>query len=1101
MRQVCWPAGPEKLESAENNSRLYSAFYIYIFQIPLIHSNYTVVILPREIINKPSAFMSNAVLMAQATEKTSAQRRGNTAELLGAMAFVVIFAVGNYLVPFSPKAVHVWADLFWTLGALIAALRCLVLARTLQGPVRTAWRLFGLGCGAWFAGMLVWDYQELWLGEFTPFPGLSDLGYYLFAILFGAGLVFIAGQRMHAPLTLLEICQFGIFLSCIVLAHLVIFAPVLLAGEFSSQYVVSALAYPVLYMTLLAYGVAMLWRMDRSAQGTLRLIVPAVAAHALTNSLYAYALLDHNYQAGNYLDILWVIGFALIYQAAVRQQASAGQVVAEDGRTADPYARARLTPVISIGLTIAVVIAFRQRLTPEIYPWLLPPVLLLLLFVALREWAGGTLEAGLTRAIRASEEQLRRIFDISPVMIALTRRGDGTFIDVNEAFVVNTGYSRDELIGKSAVDLGIWNRPEDRERLLGQLQVEGTVRGLDVRICTKSGEARDILASVARIAIGDEECLLSIALDVTERQRTAEEMRKLARALEQSGDMVLITDHEGLIEYINPAFERITGYTSAEVIGRRSNILRSGMQGPEFYRTLWERILRGETFSEIFINRARDGAIFYEQKTITPLRNAAGEITNFVATGRDISERIKTEERLQYLAGHDTLTTLPNRAQLLDHLQATLAAARAHTRQLAVLFLDLDRFKNINDSLGHDAGDRLLQDLANRLRNHLRAHDRIARFGGDEFVVVMDNIASVNDAGILASRLIESLIEPFEIAGSRLHVSVSVGISLFPDDGEDSGSLLKHADAAMYRAKEMGGNRYQFYSADIGAHARRRLTLENHLRRALERGEFVLHYQPQVDGRSGRILGCEALLRWQHADQGLVPPADFIPLLEETGLIVPVGRWVLETACAQLGLWRRSGYDSLAMAVNISSQQIHEVGLQELVAHLLGRYDIVPDQLELEITESTLMQHIPNTADTLSALVGLGVRIALDDFGTGYSSLSYLHRFPIDTLKVDRAFVSNIPGPADDTAIVEAIIALARSLHLRVIAEGVETQVQREFLNGLGCDVMQGYLFSRPVTADAFAQLLAKADPWPALASMPSALAASGARSNSRRGY
>ena len=1038
--------------------------------------------------------MSEASVTGQTAAQSGARNRRHTAELLGAAAFVGVFAIGAYFVPFSPRAVHVWADLFWTAGSLLAALRCFMLARTLAGPVRTAWRLFGLACGAWFAGMLVWDYQELWLGEYTPFPGLSDLGYYLFAILFGAGLVFVSGRRLYTPVTLLEISQFGIFLSCILLGHLVIFAPVLLAGEFTLLYLISALGYPVLYMTLLAYSVVLLWRQERGAPSTLALLVPAIAAHALTNSLYAYALLGRSYQAGNQLDILWVTGFALIYQAAVRQQASAGQTGAADARPRDPYASARLAPVVAIGLAIAVVIAFWPRLTPEIYPWLLSQVLLLLLFVALREWAGGTLEARLTAAASASEERLRRIFDISPVMIAISRRADGVFIDINEAYAGITGYRRDELIGRSSLELGIWHRPEERGTLLERLQADGAVRGVDMKIRTRSGEIRDVLASFIPISIKDEACLLGVALDITERQRTAAQMRKLARALEQSADMVMITDREGVIEYVNPAFERTTGYGAAEVCGQRPNMLRSGMQGQEFYRVLWQRILAGEVFSEVFINRSRAGEIYYEQKTITPLRDAAGEITHFVATGRDISERIKFEERLRYLAEHDTLTTLPNRTQLLDQLQTILAAARARARLVAVLFLDLDRFKNINDTLGHAAGDDLLLELGRRLRGHLRTHDRIARFGGDEFVIVMDELARAEDASTLASRLLESIARPFDIAGSRLHVSASIGISLFPGDGEDSGTLLKQADAAMYRAKERGGNRYMFYAADIGAHAHRRLTLENHLRQALDRGEFVLHYQPQVDGRSGRILGCEALLRWRQPEQGLVPPADFIPLLEETGLIVPVGRWVLETACAQLADWRHSHDGGLTMAVNISSRQFHEGGLPELVAGLVQRHALDPARLELEITESTLMQHIPNTADTLAALVGLGVGIALDDFGTGYSSLNYLRRFPIDTLKVDRAFIGNIPGHADDTAIVEAIIALARTLHLRVIAEGVETLVQREFLGELGCQAMQGYLFSRPVPAADFARLLAGPCQWEVSAAAAVAGAGAGGR-------
>lgn len=712
-----------------------------------------------------------------------------------------------------------------------------------------------------------------------------------------------------------------------------------------------------------------------------------------------------------------------------------------------------------------VIIAFRNQITATTYHWLFPPMLLLMLFVALREWASSTLETRHAEAIRNSEAQLRQIFSISPALIAITRRDDATLIEINDAFAEITGYNRSELLGTSALRLGRWGDAQ------GQSSTQ-TVRDLDIRLTDRHGGVHEVLASFTPLRIGTEDCLLGVALDVTARRQTETEMRKLSRALEQTADTVMITDRDGVIEYVNPSFERITGYAATEAVGKRPSILRSGKQGPDFYRAMWKRITMGDVFSDIFVNRSRAGELYYEQKTITPLRDASGDITHFVATGRDISERVEFEERLRYLAHHDTLTALPNRAMLLDHLQTVLAAARAQSRMVAVLFLDLDCFKNINDTLGHDVGDSLLLDLGRRLHEHLRTHDNIARFGGDEFVIVMDDIDGPDDAGILAQRILDTLTRPFDIAGSQLHVGASIGISLFPADGEDSGSLLKNADAAMYRAKEAGGGGYIFYSEDMGAHALRRLTLENSLRLAVERSEFVLYYQPQVDASSGRVIGCEALLRWQHPKQGLMPPAEFIPLLEETGLIAPVGRWVLETACAQLAAWRRDGHGAISLAVNIASRQFQESGLADLVGGLLQRHQIDPRHLELEITESTLMKHTPATAETLNALARLGVRIALDDFGTGYSSLNYLRRLPIDTLKVDRSFVRDIPDDKDDAAIAQAIVALAQSLHLRVIGEGVETPAQREFLRGLGCEIMQGYLFGKPVPAADFARML-----------------------------
>ncbi len=1014
----------------------------------------------------PSAQTPSTAHMAQLVQNS---RRF---ELIGLVVFLSVFMLGKHLFLLDQHAIHWWSDMFWTAAAGITALRCFKTARRQTGAEAQAWRLFGLGCLAWFGGMLAWDYQELVLGVYTPFPALSDLGYYLFAVLFGIGFVHYHGSGPRPP-SLLELSQFGIFICCIVLSHLVIFAVPLQTQETTTLYLAGALAYPALYMALLIHSVTTLWlRVRGPTRYALGLVVAGITVHALANSLYAYSLLGRSYQAGNYLDVAWLVGFALIYWgAAAYPSNTAGENTSTDEGSAAPRL-SRLIPIISIGITILVILAFNHNLQPTTYEQMFPAAILLMLFVALREWASSTLEAHQAAAIRRSEAQLRRIFSISPVMTAISRRSDGMFLDVNDTYTETTGYSRDELIGKSSLQLGVWEQPQDRQRMIERLKTEGFVRGLDQQIRTKSGEIIQVLASFTPIMIEDEEYLLGTALDITEREHTATEMRKLARALEQTADIVMITDRAGIIEYVNPAFTAVTGYSNAEAIGQRPSLLHSDKQGPDFYNALWSVILSGEVFSDVFINKTKDGTLYYEQKTITPLRDAHGEITHFVATGRDISSRIEIEEQLRFLAQHDTLTALPNRVKLLDHLMKTLASARAHRRMVAVLFLDIDRFKNINDTLGHDAGDTMLREMGKRLHQRLRTHDSIARFGGDEFVIVMDEVASANDASTLALRILEALTQPFHISDTTLHITISIGISLFPNDGEDSSTLLKNADAAMYRAKERGGNNYQFYSADMGAHAERRLTLENDLRLALERGEFVLHYQPQIAADSGKIIGCEALLRWQHPQQGLVPPLEFIGILEETGLIVPVGRWVLETACAQLAAWRQRGQSQFTMAVNIASRQFQEPGLTEFVTELLQKHTLEPQFLELEITESTLMQHIPTTADTLTTLAKLGVRIALDDFGTGYSSLSYLRRFPIDTLKIDREFVRDIPGDADDTAITRAIIALAQSLHLRIVAEGVETEEQRRFLSGFGCESMQGYLFSKPVPAADFDKLL-----------------------------
>jgi len=571
------------------------------------------------------------------------------------------------------------------------------------------------------------------------------------------------------------------------------------------------------------------------------------------------------------------------------------------------------------------------------------------------------------------------------------------------------------------------------------------------------------------------EIFASRAATELERLRAETQMQKLSSAIEQTADMVIITDRKGKIEYVNPAFERTTGYAAAEAIGRTPSLVKSGKQDTALYQKLWQTILSGEVYNEVLINRRKDGSLYYEEKTITPLKDETGRVTHFISTGKDVTERMQTQERLEFMAQHDALTALPNRALLLDRLKQSVARARWHQRMVAVLFIDLDRFKTINDTLGHEAGDQLLMQLGERFSRIVREGDTVGRFGGDEFVILLDDVASDKDISGVAQKVLDALKAPFDIQQQHLYISASIGISLFPNDGEDGNTLLRNADIAMYRAKEMGKNTYQFYSADMSARAFERLSLESSLRHALERQEFVLHYQPQFDVRTGRIFGVEALLRWQHPDFGLVPPADFISLLEETGLIVPVGEWVLEEAGRQISAWNEVGHRNLRLSVNLSPRQAQASTLLATVQRVLSQQPDAVGWLELEITEGLLVQQSQPLMETFDALRALGVRLSIDDFGTGYSSLAYLRRLPIDSLKVDRSFVRDVPGDADDSAIVTTIIAMAQSLRLEVIAEGVENSEQRDFLSAYGCTRMQGYLFAQPMPAAELTRLLAGA--------------------------
>jgi diguanylate cyclase (GGDEF)-like protein len=446
-----------------------------------------------------------------------------------------------------------------------------------------------------------------------------------------------------------------------------------------------------------------------------------------------------------------------------------------------------------------------------------------------------------------------------------------------------------------------------------------------------------------------------------------------------------------------------------------------------------------------------------------------------MGTGYDLMRTIteRTQANLYSLAHIDALTGLPNRLLFLDRLNQTMVQAHRNERLVAVMLLDLDRFKAINDTLGHTMGDLLLKSVAERLATCVREDDTVARLGGDEFTVLLPEIRYIQDAAAVAQKILDALAQPFFLDGHEVFIGASIGISLYPFDDELS-ALLRNADTAMYVSKQHGGNTYQFYTAEMSTASLRRLSLEGALRRALERGEFVLHYQPQIDLARGEIVGAEALVRWQHPDLGLLGPMEFIPLAEENGLIIPLGEWVLRAACAQNRAWQNAGLPPIRVAVNLSVRQFHQKNLADIVARILGQTGLDAHRLELEITESCLMQNTQTTVTLLTELNRLGVRISIDDFGTGYSSLAYLKRFPIDTLKIDRSFVCDIDTDPNDAAIVKAIIALAQSLEMHVIAEGVETQNQLDFLRTYQCNEIQGYLISRPLPAGDFAALLAR---------------------------
>jgi diguanylate cyclase (GGDEF)-like protein/PAS domain S-box-containing protein len=652
-----------------------------------------------------------------------------------------------------------------------------------------------------------------------------------------------------------------------------------------------------------------------------------------------------------------------------------------------------------------------------------------------------------TNALTWSDE-IYRIFEIDP------RQFGASY----ETFLAAVHPEDRELVDRTYTD-SVKNRtPYD---LVHRLRMpDGRVKYIHERCETTYGEDGRALRS------------LGTAQDITERRQSEDLVARLGRILDHSSNEIYVFCAESLrFIQVNEGARRNLGYTMDEL----KNLTPLDLK-PEFRREQFETLLaplrRREQEVATFetLHRRKDGSLYPVE---VRLHYSADETPPvFVAVIQDISDRKHAEERLSYLAYYDSLTGLPNRALLRDRLKRELVEANRNQRLVAVMFLDLDRFKFINDTLGHTVGDQLLQEVAQRLTGCVRAGDTVARLGGDEFTVVVASMVHVDDATRIAQKILERFAPPFTIEGKELYVTPSIGITLYPFDDADPDMLLKNADAAMYHAKESGRNTFQFFTAELNLRAERRLELETALRHALARGEFLLHYQPLVDMTSGNIMGLEALLRWQRPGAGLVPPMEFIPLAEDTGLIVPIGEWVLEQACAQLRAWHKRGFPELRIAVNLSVKQLQDRDFVASVKRILRKTRLPARCLDLELTESQLMQDPEATAAIMYRLHALGVRFSVDDFGTGYSSLSYLKRFPIDFLKIDRSFVRDIATDPNDAAITRAIIAMAHTLDIQVIAEGVESNAQLEFLRGQGCDISQGYYCSEPLAGETFGDLL-----------------------------
>lgn len=577
---------------------------------------------------------------------------------------------------------------------------------------------------------------------------------------------------------------------------------------------------------------------------------------------------------------------------------------------------------------------------------------------------------------------------------------------------------------------------------------------------------------VAHLSAAIHAMVNNLTWEINERKKAEVQLRLSATVFANNSEAIVITNAQNCIVRVNDAFMRISGYTEEEVLGKNPRMFASGKMTVDFYKNMWGHFLEHDGWSGEIWNKRKNGEVFPEWLILSLVRDEEGKIVNHIAIYSDITERKREEDRIQFLASHDVLTNLPNRSLLSDRLAQALAFAERNQNKVGVMFIDLDHFKNINDSLGHDVGDALLKQVSERISQCLRRTDTIARLGGDEFVAVLPEIASENEVAYVAEKILESFAGKFVVDGHQLSVTPSVGMSIYPEDGVDVTTLLRNADMAMYRAKDVGRNTLQFYRAEMTQSINERLQLEMALRQSISNKELYLVYQPQINIASGDMVGMEALLRWQHPVLGSVSPVRFIPVAEESGLILEMGEWVLREVCLQGRIWQAQGYKLVPIAVNVSGVQFKRGNIVERVRAILNETKYAPALIELEITESVLMDLGDSSLEVMSELKALGVHLALDDFGTGYSSLSRLKTFPLDYLKIDQSFVRDISTDPDDAAIVRAVLSMSHEMGISVIAEGVETKEQLAFLTELQCKEYQGYLFSRPVLPDAIEQYL-----------------------------
>jgi diguanylate cyclase (GGDEF)-like protein/PAS domain S-box-containing protein len=1026
--------------------------------------------------------------MAPVDRRVSGEARQQTffdqrrLKVWGAVALAIAcFFAGRFLV----SDIHLWTNLSWDVAALLAMLKSFSAARhATDARSNLAWRNFGAGCLAWFIGMLLWTYHEEVRSVSTPFPSVADAGYLARAIFFAIGLSYYRTDHPDSDLGRVVLANLGIALLAMLIAVLISFRVSTFNFEHDFVYTATALAYPVLCLAVAIFGLFHLGLHAKPEhQVEVRLITLGLTVHGIASTLYAHQLLGRSYEVGAYMDGAWIVACAAQYLAAHEsmQVHHDGAATAYDSSPASSlrvFLRAQLPAIVLVALALNVY-AFRADVNERLIALCLPPFILLAVLFGVRDRLVHAIETRALRAasdagaaLRKTEEYYRIAFEAAHdhMWVWDIRTDVLTWVDSSKDFL---GYRPEQLPTDALFRTLI--HPDDRPRYDASVSqaMQGTDDTWEIEIRFRRADGtyawiRDS-ARFMRDERGQVISMIGSRTDITVRKNAEEALRASAArytALIEAAPDAIYVNRGGKIVLANQACVRLFGARSTdEVLGRSP----FDFIHPSFHAVARERIEQmtqaGKSlpFVDQKVQRL-DGSSVDVEVASAPFVD--GKTTAVHVVLRDISERKASEERIRRLAELDFLTGLPNRVLLQDRLQQTLAAAKRQDGTFALMFIDLDRFKNINDSLGHRVGDLLLQELGLRLKGLLREHDTVSRQGGDEFVVLLPDVKNADDAKSIAVKIVNAVSMPYRINEHELTLTASIGISMYPNDGLEIETLMKNADSAMYHAKNSGRNNFQFFSKEMNLRTVEALTIENALRRALERNELELHYQPIVDTASGAIVGMEALARWTSRDLGPVSPARFIPIAEDTGLILPIGEWILREACRQNRQWHQEGTLRVPVSVNLSAVQFRQNSIVAVVQAALAAAGLDAAHLELEITESAFVYDIESARATTRAFKDMGVSLAVDDFGTGYSSLAYLRHFPVDKLKVDQSFIRDISSDPYDAAICSAIISMAKELRLAVVAEGVETDLQLHYLHQHGCEIIQGYLLSKPMRAE-----------------------------------